>query len=259
LRAIVSNRCDYEQATKWGAYWTKKLAVDFAVQKGIPVVDLYADLASRSNWFGKIKETDAIFVNGVGHGNAQVYTGQNQQILLCSIYPDDLKLMKDRWGSFLSCEFGKAGQSFVNAGMKGFFGYAETYWFEISAFPNGTAELFFGSHFAFDRYVIDNSSFATAFDVAKAYYNDAITKADPVTARYLIWDRDCMVMYGNVDSGPFYGQEPSEEKQCYWCDYKTDNMTMMLAHVCEKHCYNKPKRPSWCKVFGNLVGCPLPA
>jgi hypothetical protein len=258
LQGIVSNRCDYEQATRWGAYWTKKLAVDFAKEKGIPVVDLYAALATRSNWFAEIEGKDAIFVNGVGHGNATVYTGQNQEILLCSAYADDLVLMNGRWGSFLSCEFGKAGPAFVNAGMKGFFGYSETYWFEISEFPNDVAEFFFGSHYTFDQGVIAASSYTSAFAKTKAVYDAAIAQADPVTARYLIWDRDCMVMYGDVNSGPYYQGPPAETKKCYWCNYETDNMPLMLAHICEEHCYLKPQRPAWCRIFGNLVGCPLP-
>jgi hypothetical protein len=178
--------------------------------------------------------------------------------LLSSLYPDDLDLMNGRWGSFLSCEFGKAGQAFVNAGMKGFFGYSETYWFEISTFPNSQAELFFGSHYSFDRCAEVGGSWYEAWNDTKVAYDAAIAKADPVTARYLIWDRDCMVMYGDVNSGPYYQGPPAETKTCYWCNYETDNMVLMLSHICKEHCYLKPKRPQWCQWFGSLVGCPLP-
>ena len=205
---LVANRCDYEQATHFGAYWTKAQVLDYAatINPPIPTVDLYAAAATRAGWRAAIVDNSAIFVCGVGHGNESVFTGQNEEILLDRYRAEDKSLMAGRWGSFLSCVFGQAAQDFVDAGMRGFFGYRETYYFMVSAYPDGVAEKFFASHFTFDRSLMNGLSLAEAWDLCKAAYNAAIASADPATAYYLIWDCDAMTIASDdMDAGPYMG------------------------------------------------------
>jgi hypothetical protein len=209
LLPLVANRCDYEQATHWGAYWTKWGVLDYAAvcQPPIPTVDLYAALATQAGWRQAIINNNAIFVCGVGHGNEYVFTGQNEEILLDRGNPYDLTLMKGRYGSFLSCVFGQSSETFVGSGMLGFFGYTETYWFMASIYPNSVASPFFTSHFTFDRALLSGKSMREAFDLATAAYNTAIAKADPTSARYLISDRDAMHFDALDEStGPYRGE-----------------------------------------------------
>jgi len=209
LLPLVANRCDYEQATHWGAYWTKWGVLDFAAgcQPPVPYVDLYAAQATQAGWRQAIIENNAIFVCGVGHGNEQVFTGQNEELLLNVADPYDLQLMIGRYGSFLSCVFGQASGSFVNVGMLGFFGYTDTYWFEAAIYPNSLATPFFTSHFTFDRALLSGKSMREAFDLCTAAYNSAIASADATSARYLISDRDAMT-FAAIDgnTGPYKGE-----------------------------------------------------
>jgi len=205
---LVANRCDYEQATHWGAYWTKWGVLDFAAgcQPPIPYVDLYAAQATQAGWRQAIIDNGAIFVCGVGHGNDYVFTGQNEEILLDVGNPYDLTLMEGRYGSFLSCVFGQAAEAFVGAGMLGFFGYTDTYWFEAAVYPNSLATPFFTSHFTYDRALLSGKSQREAFDLTTAAYNQAIASADQTTARYLISDRDAMHLAALDEStGPYMG------------------------------------------------------
>jgi hypothetical protein len=170
-------------------------------------VDLYGADATKANWRSTIASNSAIFVCGVGHGNENVFTGQNQEYLLNRLDAYDLTLMKGRYGSFLSCVFGQAADDFVNAGMLGFFGYTDTYWFMASIFPNSIASPFFTSHFAFDRALLDGKSLREAFALATEAYNKAIASADAESARYLISDRDAMHLAAFDDStGPYMGE-----------------------------------------------------
>jgi hypothetical protein len=205
---LVANRCDYEQATHWGAYWTKWGVLDYAAlcTPPIPYVDLYGPQATQAGWREAIIGSNAIFVCGVGHGNEQVFTGQNQEILLDRGDGYDRTLMVGRYGSFLSCVFGQAAQDFVNAGMLGFLGYTDTYWFMASIFPNSIASPFFTSHFVFDRALLAGKSLEMAYLAAQSAYTDAIAAADPEMARYLISDRDCMYLVAqDITKGPYCG------------------------------------------------------
>jgi hypothetical protein len=209
LLPLVANRCDYEQATHWGAYWTKWGVLDYAAlcQPPIPTVDLYAAQATQAGWRQAIIDNGAIFVCGVGHGNESVFTGQNEELLLDRGNSYDLTLMVGRYGSFLSCVFGQAADTFVSAGMAGFFGYTDTYWFEAAIYPNSLATPFFTSHFTFDRAVLSGKSMAEAFDLCTAAYNTAIASADATSARYLISDRDAMVLAAlDNTTGPYKGE-----------------------------------------------------
>jgi hypothetical protein len=206
---LVANRCDYEQATHWGAYWTKWGVLDYAAlcDPPVPAVDLYAAQASQSGWRSAIVDNNAIFVCGVGHGNEYVFTGQNEEILLDVGNPYDLTLMQGRYGSFLSCVFGQASEAFVGSGMLGFFGYTDTYWFMAAIYPNSLATPFFTSHFTFDRALLAGKSMREAFDLCTAAYNEAIASADQTTVRYLISDRDAMHIDARDEStGPYKGE-----------------------------------------------------
>ena len=208
LLPLVANRCDYEQATHWGAYWTKWGVLDYAAlcQPPIPCVDLYGAQATQANWRVQIRDYSAIFVCGVGHGNESVFTGQNGEILLDRNNAYDRALMVGRYGSFLSCVFGQAAQDFVNAGMAGFFGYTDTYWFMASIYPNSIASPFFTSHFTFDRALLSGKSMNDAWNLTLAAYNAAIASADAEMARYLISDRDAMWMHSqDYTTGPYKG------------------------------------------------------
>ena len=209
LLPLVANRCDYEQATHWGAAWTKNQVIDYAAlcQPPISTVDLYAALATQAGWRQAIIDNNAIFVCGVGHGNESVFTGQNEELLLDRGNSYDLQLMIGRYGSFLSCVFGQAAEAFVGAGMLGFFGYTDTYWFEAAIYPNSLATPFFTSHFTYDRALLSGKSQREAFDLCTAAYNQAIASADQTTARYLISDRDAMHLDARDEStGPYKGE-----------------------------------------------------
>jgi hypothetical protein len=257
---LVVNRPDFESATHFGAYWTNEDLVKVARAKGIPVVDLYQVDAIKAKWDGAIKDQNAILVGGCGHGNATQYTGQNVNVLLNSVKSADLDMMKGRWGSFLSCIFGRSARTFVDAGMRGFFGYTEEFWFATSAYPNSYAGPFFNSHYAFDQALLAGKSMREAWAACDAAWLAEIARSNPYTERYLIWDHDHMIMAGDPENGPYLAP-PEPKYTCPWGDYKTDDLEALKTHILDVHCPvcpPEPERPLWCQWFGDLVSCPIP-
>jgi len=257
---LVANRCDYETATRWGAHWTKAQAVDYAIQKEIPVIDLYKADATKLKWDAAIKDQKAIMVCGVGHGNETRYTGQNQQDLLNATNPADLAMMKGKFGSFLSCVFGASVKKWIDAGMLGFYGYNRTFWFVTSTFPNASARPFFVSHFSFDRVWENRGTTDEAWTESDKVWIDELAKADAYTRQYLLYDYQSRVKGGDGKLGPYVGPPPPKY-QCYWSDYGSDDLEDVKRHILQAHCPACPpwpERPAWCQWFGDLVGCPLP-
>jgi len=255
---FVANRCDYETATHFGAYWTKDQVLALADQLGIPYVDLEGINATKSIWDGQIKDRNAIMVCGVGHGNPNVYTGHFGQILLERDNASDGQLMAGRYGSFLSCEFGQALAWFIAQGMRGAFGYKVTYYFVVSTFPNSYAAYFFKSHFAFDRAWLEGKTSREAYDTCKAAYDAAIAEASPTIARYLIWDRDGMTYEGDWPAGPYVSPPP--KLKCCVCGQEFAVCQDLVDHICFHHCEQPPQpKPCWLpKWLRNLLGCQLP-
>lgn len=257
-RSFVANRCDFETATHYGAYWTKDQVLTLADKLGIPYIDLEGMSAYKAAWDRAITENDAVMVCGVGHGNNSVYTGQNYQILLQKGSDSDAQLMAGRFGSFLSCEFGQALDWFVANGMKGAFGYKVTYYFVVSTFPDSYAAYFFKSHFTFDRAWLQGKTAAEAWDLCRAAYDQAIAEAPDTVARYLIWDRDGMVYAGDPSLGPYV--PPPPKYKCCACGQEFDKCQDLVDHICFTHCEPPPPpKPCWLPGWlRRLLGCPLP-
>lgn len=256
---IVVCRPNFEQATQWGAYWFGALTLQAAIDAGLDVKDLYQNDAHKAMFDGAVSGDPHTFVTGIGHGNETTFTGQDYDELLVSGRQNDAALMAGKSGSFLSCVFGQAGDYFTQQGMKAFFGYIETFYFMAQDYPNAAATPFFKSHCAFDLAILAGKSFSEAFIASRAAWNDAIAGSPETNARYMIWDRDAMILWGDGAYRPYGDTQPPEGKlYCPWGDYETTDMENLKGHILAAHCPTGPTRPLWCRWFGNLVGCPIP-
>jgi hypothetical protein len=105
--------------------------------------------------------------------------------------------------------------------MLGFFGYNRAFYFVISAFPNGLAKPFFESHYAFDQKWIRGGKSKEAQADSNVAWDKAIAEAGPYARRYLIWDRDSRVFYGDPEIGPYVTAPPPPPPppEHWWCKY----------------------------------------
>ncbi|MEM2261237.1 MAG: hypothetical protein QXK24_02170 [Ignisphaera sp.] len=206
---IVVIRPDYELATRYGAYYQKSLVIDEAVKLGLSVTDLYKSDAVKSMFVKAIREGNVKFITGTGHGNVNVFTGQNYNYILVKGYESDAKLLENRSVSFLSCSFGDSADWWVARGCRGFFGYNRTYYFITGVFPNSRAKYFFTSHHSYDKAILAGKTQREAFEECINAYNNAIREA-PYDVKYvLIWDRDSAVFKGDGNYAPFKKQSES--------------------------------------------------
>ena len=214
-RSVVVVRPDFETATHYGQYYEAKYVIETAKQLGIPFVDLYKESARKAQFKQALSDPNAVFISGTGHGNANVFTGQNYEYLLVKGYEEDAKLVAGKWGSFLSCVFGQSADWWISKGMKGFFGYTRTYYFVVGVYPNSRAHYFFDSHHTFGISALNGKTWQECFDACIKAYNNAIGEAPYDVKYYLVWDRDSAVAKGVMDDGPFVSKaEPN-----LWCRF----------------------------------------
>ncbi|MEM1551558.1 MAG: hypothetical protein QXH03_02675 [Candidatus Bathyarchaeia archaeon] len=200
---ILVSRPDFETATKWGAYWYNENVVKPAQEKGFKVIDLYAKDAVREKFHQAIDTEDPIYISAVGHGNQNTLTGQNYSVLLRVDDAETAKRVPNRHFHLLSCETGaQLGPWMVEKGAVAYHGYKVTYYFVISTFPDSYAKPFFDSDETIDRVLFEGKTHREANKAAYDKYTQYIE--DPNTPeickRYLLWDRDGLVFYGNPDA-----------------------------------------------------------
>jgi hypothetical protein len=200
---IVISRPDFETVTRWGQHWFNELVVKPAQEKGFNVIDLYAEKAVRENFHQTIDENNPIYISGVGHGNETTFTGQNYSVLLKVDDSETMKRAPKRHFHLLSCKTGVLlGPKLIEYGGVAFHGYKVTYYFVISTFPNSYAKPFFDSDTTIDRALFEGKTHGEAFKEAYAKYTAYIESPETpeICKRYLLWDRNGYVFYGDPNA-----------------------------------------------------------
>jgi len=187
-----------------------------------PTVDLYAGDATRANSEVAIKTNPDAFYYGFGHGNRDVFTGQNLQAV---IDEENIALWDKAWVHLLSCEvFDKLGLKFPHGS-----GYKRTYYFYISTFPNSIAEQYFLSDHQY--WLALRTKGATAGEAQKAlkdaytnYYAEGRTGND-----YLPWDRDSHVISCDPNDKPGPVQGIKKVQAFYAFEYESEKLIGDMA------------------------------
>jgi hypothetical protein len=209
---VLVVRPNFEVATQYGWYYQDKYVIQKCKELNIPYVDLQKSLAVKYYFDNTIKINDPILITGTGHGNSRVYTGQNYDVLLAKCNLQDAELVKGRWLSLLSCEFGQSFDWWYGQGVEGIYGYNRTFYFSGETYPDNTALLFFDSHHAFDLCLLDGLAAKDSWDKSTETWNHHIAEAPEDVARYLVWDRDSRVFMGDWNGNPFKPPTPSGKK-----------------------------------------------
>ena len=198
---ILVSRPDYDNATRWGQYWFNELVVKPAQAKGFDVVDLYRENAVRDVFYKSIDDKNPVYITGSGHGNNTTFTGNGGSVLLRSGEEDTIKRAPNRHFHLLSCNTAiDLGKRLVEYGAKGYHGYACTYTFVISTFPNKYAEPFFDSDETIDRELIEGKTHGEAKAACLAKYDYWIENAPEVCRSYLLYDKEGYRFYGDGNS-----------------------------------------------------------
>jgi hypothetical protein len=201
MSSIVVVRPDWSDAAcKWGSEWLKRLVVEPARKAGFRVLDLYADDATRAKVLDALKGSDVVYFSGIGHGNADTYTGQQCENIFWTNDEETKKAAPRRHFSFLSCVVGaQLGPWIAQVGGVGVHAYDETYIFVIDNdnFPNGVAEPFFDSHCTIDRALFAGKTHGEAHEECIARYDYWIDHAPEECKSLLFHDQQHKKFFGN--------------------------------------------------------------
>lgn len=203
-KVLLTSPC-FDAATIFG-YWWKDKTVTQSLVNGYETLDLKMGDAVRDVFESAIQNFNPEVFYGYGHGNAELFTGQNKDILLHACYNDHL--MSGRIVYLLSCTTGqKLGPSMVNKGARAYIGYDDYFvWADYDLPPGG---FYHGCFYDFSNVIIANILYGNPVSVAveraleRAYgWIDYLSSLedDPLASKiieYLLHDRNSLVSFGD--------------------------------------------------------------
>jgi len=121
----VTTRANFDKATRCGWFWLAKVN-EYASSRGYTVTDLEGELARKTQFDDAITSQDPKFFHGVGHGNEDIFAGQDNEYLLQKCVDDDA--MATRIVYLLSCTTAvNLGPSIIEKGGLAFIGYNDLF------------------------------------------------------------------------------------------------------------------------------------
>jgi len=209
---VVIQRPDWtDTACHWGQHWMKEYVTKPAMEAGFEVVDLYADDAIRSKVLEACKRANFTYFSGLGHGNATTFTGQRKARIFWKGDGETKAVSNGKHFNFLSCVFGKDGAKWMQEEGQaiGVHGYDQSFIFVIDRrdFPNESAHPFFDSHATVDRELFKGATHGEAHQACLDRFEYWIENAPEVCQRYLAWDKEHKVFWGDPEAkilpGPY--------------------------------------------------------
>jgi len=207
-------RSNFDEATTYGAYYMG-LAMDYARGR-LQMQDLYAADATKVNIIAGLNELDPLFCFYLGHGNADVYTAQNQEVVFQTCTGNEA--MIGRVWLLLSCSCGiRLAPDTVNKGGLTVFGWTVDFtWVAVTTPENDVyAKPYFDAVNAISNSLVDGMTTGEAYNVSIQVFNDGIDawtqSADPYASmviEHLIHDRDGLTLFGDTNAKILVGGTP---------------------------------------------------
>jgi len=195
-------------ANYYGFYWLAPVLED-AQRLGITIVDLERDYAVLKYFKPSLEKYNPIFVFGFGHGNEEVFTGQDYDLILEACSND--QLLKDRVVYLLSCQTATVlGHSIIEKGGLSFIGYKEDFVFisETPAPSNPLNDSFTRAFFEPALEIVYSlirghstgqayKNSQTLFDEWIEYWSKQSSEEAPFIIQGLLWDKNNQVLIGS--------------------------------------------------------------
>jgi len=184
--------------------------VDSLRGNGIDVTDVQATDAVRTNVLAAVQEKDPVFFTGFGHGNSDIFTGDDEKAILDL---NNVSTMSGRIVRLLSCLTARRlGPAMISAGAWGYIGYYEEWtWIQANLdqdpYVDPYACSFYRSADTDAMELGKGRTLKDAADAMVAVYNEEIERwtgsSDPYASdeiTWLTWDRDAMRVLGDMDA-----------------------------------------------------------
>jgi hypothetical protein len=211
LNTVTVVRSDYDGATAVASSVLAR-AIGYMRARGFRVDDLHGSNATLENVVNSLDSLDSIFFTGVGHGDTNVFTGQDRRAIFETCSDADYKL-RSRVVFLLSCLTGQnLGVDLVrNKGVMVFVGYKVEFTWVQSRVQDPLADVYARSFFepVLELYykLADGKTVKEAYlaSIDKwNYWIDYWSKSNdpiaPLVVQTLVWDRDGQVLYGDENA-----------------------------------------------------------
>ena len=128
--SIIITRPEHDITTRYLSQWGKKI-IEFAQQKKLDIVDLKKEKANQKEFTGRVKKINPKFVFLNGHGNNNVVTGHDNQVLVEA--GKNEKILSDRITYALSCNSARVlGEKVAKNNGSAYIGYTDEFIFVIN-------------------------------------------------------------------------------------------------------------------------------
>lgn len=209
--ALLITRPEHDLGTTYLSKWSKKI-IDLAEDKGIKVIDLHREKASRDRVIGTLEKTGTKLVILNGHGSDNSVHGHNNEVILKE---GDTRAVKDKIIYARSCRSAKSlGKNSIAQGALAYLGYKEDfimYTDETNAgkpLEDKTAELFLEPSNYIPVSLVKGHTAGDANNRSKAKFRKNIERLvieGPPSDNYdaisfLLWDMNNQVCLGNENA-----------------------------------------------------------
>jgi hypothetical protein len=206
VNVATCTRPDFEEATYLGKLALQH-AVDYLTTRGMDLEDLAGADAVRTKVLDSLSRRDSVWFFGCGHGNSDVFTGQNSDYIFWTC---DNRALSGRVAYMLSCiTAARLGPDSVNnKGCLCYIGYSEPFgWVQeapLDPLVDRYGKAFFEPVLELIYRLADGSTTGEAFGASIDkwnywidYWSRSTDPLAPFVLIQLLLDRDCQKLIGD--------------------------------------------------------------
>jgi len=214
-RSIIFTLPNATTATQIGSNWFDE-AVKKAKDEGFDVKCLRGDDDTKENLEKALSDNPDAFLTGIGHGNADCFTGQDKKPMI--VKGENEGIVANHAWYPLSCEVGASlGKAVVRGGCPAFCGYDKKFVFSLSKRSGDggrAAQGFKEANNAVPLALIEGKDFDGAFKAAQNKFSEWIEKekkeGNKKRVKWLLHDKKCQVAPATSDA---YGDGNTKIKE----------------------------------------------
>jgi hypothetical protein len=212
---VVTNGGWDDVACDYGHYYSKKLLVAFAQEKGLTVYELEYGNAVREKLeplLGATSKVSAVSI--MGHGDETRITGYLMKVLM---EPSNYPMLRNRSGDYLSCKYGLSASQRLGSGAGELAEQSCTEDFVFNCTSNApeqdtSAHWYFESFYEYSRTQCLGLLHGPSTLEAVKKWEDSISRAPYLDKYYLRGDRDAMQWPGLEQSGWGPSQQQDQDR-----------------------------------------------
>lgn len=202
MNCLIIRSFDYnDSALAWVQACAAEI-IETLEERSISYLDLLSENATPQNVkdFLLSRENHPTVIFGFGHGDPQVFTGQNQEILLSSSSDEHIELFFENFFYLHSCGCGQElGRRIVGCGGTGFLGYKGNYWFN----PQNVLACVRAANKGILEMIRNDCTLNVAYEMTLAAYDEEMKKAKQ-TRKFYVYvalkrNKDNLVKHGSDD------------------------------------------------------------